>query len=147
MTNKSKWILCARAITETDWRILGYIEPQSDSDKLHSRISKQYSGHEVYGIWVVVDNVVIRSTFAPSKEVIPVSRIFKSNDFIRGYADITEGMEFVKKDDQYEVSLRVLAAREGFIMAVKKKEQPFVIHWKKLIAQYKPVLKGMTSFV
>lgn len=141
MKDKSKWILCAKSITETEWRILGYIEPQPDSDRLHSRIAKKYAGHEMYGIWIVDDNLVIRSSFAPTKEVVTSTRIFKSNDFIRGYSDIVEGMLFVKNESEKVDFVRVLAAREGFVMLVKEKEQPFVLHWKKLIAHYSPEIK------
>lgn len=141
MTNKSKWILCAKGVTDPQWRILGYIEPQPDSDRLHAKISKHYAGYEDYGIWITSGDVVIRSSFAPSKEVTPVSRVFKNNEFIKGYADIVEGMVFSNVEDEKEKPIRVLAAKEGFVMLAREKEQPFVLHWKKLVAQYKPDVK------
>ena len=92
---------------------------------------------ESYGIWIVNDRIVLRSTSAPSKEVIPVSRMFRTNDFAKFYTDIIDGMVFQKKgdDDKYN-QIRVLATREGFCMMAAKNKQPFTIHWKKLIQNY-----------
>ena len=143
MADKSKWIVCAKPNGKDHWRILGYIEPQPDAVRLRRKISKKYSGWDNYGIWVVTENVVIRSEHAPSKEVTTIARMFKTNDFVKGYSDILEGMEFVEnytegKDEKNLRSLRVLATREGFCMIVHEGDKPTVMHWKKLVSQYTP---------
>ena len=140
MSTKSKWILCSKTATETQWRILGYIEPQPNLEKLHAKIAIHYAGREMYGIWIVDEHEVIRSAFVSAKNVTPVSRIFKSTEFVKSYADIIEGMMFIPNSESTEAEkpLRVLAAREGFCMVTKEGEQPFVIHWKKLVSQYIP---------
>ncbi len=140
MGKKSKWIVCVKSSSSEQWRILGYVNPQPNENKLREEINTKYAGWENYGIWQIANDIVIRSDQAPENEVIPISRVYRNNAVVKDYRDIVDGMEFISRVDQGEssvkVTIRVLATREGFCMVAQDWHQPFVIHWKKLLSTY-----------
>ena len=144
MENKSKWIVCGKKNNSIEWSILGYIPPQANREDLLNVISNKYSAWAVYGIWVVDDRIVLKSSIAPSKEVISVAKIFKTNDFAKCYADIVDGMIFQKNNNENSNDkIRVLATREGFCMMASENKQPFTIHWKALLQNYSLIPKRL----